>query len=71
MRVAAEDGRRDDTYYGLQALKAGLPGVIVQGIATVNRAVITHVEGATKQSKAGADRTPSYKLLVEGDDLLR
>ena len=45
------------TYFTMQALKVALPGVIVQGISTVNRAVIN------EESKGGK---PSYHLLVEG-----
>jgi hypothetical protein len=67
MRAAAENGQRDDTYYGLQALKGLLPGVIVQGIPTVSRAVITKEDG----KDAKGNYKPKYKLLVEGDDLLR
>jgi DNA-directed RNA polymerase beta' subunit len=58
-------GDRDDTYFGLQSLKATLPSVIIQGIPTVNRAVIT------KGDKPAADGMYKYKLLVEGYDLLR
>ena len=56
-------GDRCDSYFSLQALKAGLPGVIVQGIATVNRAVIT------QEDKLGPDGKPTFKLLVEGTGL--
>ena len=45
------------TFFIMQALKATLPQVIVQGIATVNRAVIN------EEDKGG--RT-SYHLLIEG-----
>lgn len=42
------NGDRDDTYFSLQAMKAALPSVIVQGIPTVNRAVITQGEQPCK-----------------------
>lgn len=44
----ATTSERDDTYFGLQALKAALPSVIVQGIPTVNRAVITQADAPSK-----------------------
>jgi DNA-directed RNA polymerase III subunit RPC1 len=44
-------------YFAMQALKAALPGVIVQGIPSVNRAVINEEE---------RDGRSSYNLLVEG-----
>jgi DNA-directed RNA polymerase III subunit RPC1 len=44
-------------YFSMQALKVALPKVIVQGISTVNRAVIN------EEDKNG---NPSYHLLVEG-----
>jgi DNA-directed RNA polymerase III subunit RPC1 len=44
-------------YFSMQALKVALPQCIVQGISTVNRAVIN------EEDKDGA---PSYHLLVEG-----
>ncbi|CAK4179374.1 unnamed protein product [Aphanomyces euteiches] len=47
---------RSSTYFALQALKAALPNVIVQGIPTVNRAVINYEEGKDKK----------LHLLVEG-----
>lgn len=45
------------TYFTMQAMKTILPQVIVQGITTVNRAVIN------EESKSGKT---SYHLLVEG-----
>jgi DNA-directed RNA polymerase III subunit RPC1 len=42
----------------LQSLKAALPGVIVIGIPTVNRAVIQEEKG-------------NYKILIEGRGLLK
>lgn len=51
-------GKEDSpTYFAMQMLKSALPGVIVQGIASVNRAVINEQE---KNGKA------SYSLLMEG-----
>lgn len=44
---------RPKTFFVLQALKAVLPGVIVQGIPSVNRAVINVQENASG-SAAGA-----------------
>ena len=48
-------------YFGMQLLKAALPNVIVQGIPSVNRAVIN------EQDKDGR---VSYNLLMEGYGLL-
>ena len=45
------------TYFAMQMLKAALPNVIVQGIPSVNRAVINEVS---------KDGTSNYNLLVEG-----
>lgn len=45
------------TYFAMQLLKTALPRVIVQGIATVNRAVINEVD---------KDGISSYHLLIEG-----
>uniref|UniRef100_H3G8F7 DNA-directed RNA polymerase subunit n=1 Tax=Phytophthora ramorum TaxID=164328 RepID=H3G8F7_PHYRM len=56
-------GAKGDTrgaYFALQALKAELPGVIVQGIPTVNRAVINYEE------QQDANAAKSLHLLVEG-----
>ena len=49
-------------YFGMQLLKAALPGVIVQGIPSINRAVINE-----QQDKSGR---VSYNLLMEGYGLL-
>jgi DNA-directed RNA polymerase III subunit RPC1 len=54
---------RGDTrgaYFAMQALKAELPGVIVQGIPTVNRAVINYEE------TSGKNVAKAHHLLVEG-----
>jgi DNA-directed RNA polymerase III subunit RPC1 len=54
-----KSGKEDTpTYFAMQMLKAALPEVIVQGIPTVNRAVINETE---KESGK-----PSYNLLMEG-----
>lgn len=56
-------GAKGDTrgaYFALQALKTELPNVIVQGIPTVNRAVINYEEGQS------ATAAKSLHLLVEG-----
>jgi DNA-directed RNA polymerase III subunit RPC1 len=50
-------GRQQSLFFAMQALKAALPMVIVQGIPTVNRAVINEEE---------KDGRTSYNLLVEG-----
>jgi DNA-directed RNA polymerase III subunit RPC1 len=53
-----KSGKEDvPTYFAMQMLKNALPAVIVQGITTVNRAVIN------EQDKNGV---PSYNLLMEG-----
>ena len=54
----AVTAQRSDQFFVLQSLKATLPGIIVQGIPLVTRAVITR-------------DAASFKLLVEGNDLLR
>jgi hypothetical protein len=45
------DTEREDTYYGLQALKAALPGVLVQGNPLVNRAVITEMDREDEKNR--------------------
>ncbi|CAM9647891.1 unnamed protein product, partial [Ectocarpus fasciculatus] len=56
---------RPKTFFVLQALKAVLPGVIVQGIPSVNRAVI-NVQENSSGSTSGAAPKERYHLLVEG-----
>ncbi|TYZ65031.1 hypothetical protein PybrP1_003004 [[Pythium] brassicae (nom. inval.)] len=59
-------GAKGDTrgaYFAMQALKTELPGVIVQGIPTVNRAVINYEEGSGGGGKSGGK---AHHLLVEG-----
>ena len=55
--VPADNKRDSPTYFTMQALKVALPRVIVQGISTVNRAVIN------EENKEGKTQ---YHLLVEG-----
>ena len=57
LRVLVPDKGDAPTYFIMQALKVALPKVIVQGISTVNRAVIN------EESKKGK---VDYHLLVEG-----
>jgi DNA-directed RNA polymerase III subunit RPC1 len=54
---------KEDTpkFFAMQMLRTALPGVIVQGIHTVNRAVINETD---------KDGRPSYNLLMEGYGLL-
>ncbi|CAM9833807.1 unnamed protein product [Pylaiella littoralis] len=61
----AADTVRPKTFFVLQALKAVLPGVIVQGIPSVNRAVI-NVQENSSGSAAGTNNESRYHLLVEG-----
>ncbi|KAJ3121996.1 hypothetical protein HK098_003181 [Nowakowskiella sp. JEL0407] len=60
VRVDVKDERH--AFYALQALKRSLPGIIIAGIPTVNRAVISK----EKNKKTGDQE---YKLLVEGSGL--
>lgn len=55
-------------YFTLQALKSVLPGIIVQGIPSVSRAVIN--EETVASSSAANGRETQYHLLVEGYGLL-
>ena len=57
LRVFAPDKGRSPLYFTMQALKNALPKVIVQGISTVNRAVIN------EEDKNGES---NYHLLIEG-----
>ncbi len=57
IRVYVPDKGDSQTYFAMQALKVALPRVIVQGISTVNRAVIN------EENKGGRTQ---YHLLVEG-----
>ncbi|KAI9912862.1 hypothetical protein PsorP6_006479 [Peronosclerospora sorghi] len=58
-------GTRGDSrgaYFALQALKADLPRVIVQGIPSVHRAVINYQEGG----ESTIEKAKKLHLLVEG-----
>jgi DNA-directed RNA polymerase III subunit RPC1 len=55
--VPTEDEIKSKPYFALQLLKASLPEVIVQGIPSIQRAVIN-------ESEKGS--TPTYNLLMEG-----
>lgn len=57
LRVYVPQKGESLTYFTMQALKVALPKVIVQGISTVNRAVIN------EENKGGGTQ---YNLLVEG-----
>jgi DNA-directed RNA polymerase III subunit RPC1 len=61
LRVYIPDKGDSPTYFTMQALKVALPKVIVQGISTVNRAVIN------EENKGGGTQ---YHLLIEGCGLL-
>eukprot|EP00771_Trimastix_marina_P001892 gnl/Trimastix_PCT/3001.p1 GENE.gnl/Trimastix_PCT/3001~~gnl/Trimastix_PCT/3001.p1 ORF type:complete len:1478 (+),score=447.35 gnl/Trimastix_PCT/3001:86-4519(+) len=57
LHIVPWDVTRDGLFYCMQALKAVLPGVIVAGLPTVDRAVISMADDG------------HYELLVEGRDL--
>ena len=57
LRVYVPVDKKGSMYFAMQALKTALPSVIVQGIPSVNRAVINEID---------KDGTQSYNLLVEG-----
>jgi DNA-directed RNA polymerase III subunit RPC1 len=56
----AAKGEARGAYFAMQALKSELPHVIVQGIPTVNRAVINYEE------KSDSKNQKAHHLLVEG-----
>jgi len=60
LRVFVPDGGDSPMYFTMQALKVALPKVIVEGIPTVNRAVIN------EENKDGGTQ---YHLLIEGTGL--
>ncbi|CAN0455660.1 unnamed protein product, partial [Ascophyllum nodosum] len=65
--LRAAETVRPKTFFVLQSLKAVLPGVIVQGIPSVNRAVINVQEpDALAPPVAGSIPQERYHLLVEG-----
>ena len=59
--------------FHLQALRAAAPGVVVQGIPSVSRAVINELGSTSSggESIAGGSKkkTPRYNLVVEGNNL--
>jgi DNA-directed RNA polymerase III subunit RPC1 len=57
IRVYVPDNNKGSLYFAMQELKTNLPKVIVQGIPSVNRAVINKTE---------KDNKVQYNLLVEG-----
>jgi DNA-directed RNA polymerase III subunit RPC1 len=57
LRVYVPADKRASLYFAMQVLKTALPQVIVQGIPSVNRAVINEI---------GKDGQQQYNLLVEG-----
>lgn len=70
LRVYAPETTRSKTkkappslYFTMQALKVALPQVIVQGIPSVNRAVINKQEAS---GSSGSNDGATYHLLVEG-----
>ncbi|XP_072037718.1 LOW QUALITY PROTEIN: DNA-directed RNA polymerase III subunit RPC1-like [Amphiura filiformis] len=60
LTVHPQETSKSSMYYTLQFLKEHLPEVVIKGIPSVSRAVIT------LDDKAGQKK---YKLLVEGDNL--
>lgn len=61
LRVFVPDSGDSPVYFTMQALKVALPKVIVQGIPSVNRAVI---------NEENEDGGTQYHLLIEGTGLL-
>lgn len=57
LRVYVPDSNKGSIYFAMQELKTNLPKVIVQGIPSVNRAVINEIDKDGKRS---------YNMLVEG-----
>jgi DNA-directed RNA polymerase III subunit RPC1 len=62
LRIRPPDKSKTErgTYFAMQALKAALPDVIVQGIASVSRAVIT------KDAERAKKGVTQFNLYVEG-----
>ena len=58
------ENTKSSFYYVLQQLKEKLPLVVVKGIPSVTRAIIT-----VDESASGKGAATKYKLLVEGDNL--
>jgi DNA-directed RNA polymerase III subunit RPC1 len=61
LRVYVPDNNKSSIYFAMQDLKTKLPKVIVQGIPSVNRAVINENDENGKQT---------YNLFIEGYGLL-
>jgi len=61
LRVYVPPDMKTTLYFSMQLLKAALPGVIVQGIPSIERAVINEL--GDKKTKDGR---PTYNLLMEG-----
>jgi len=57
LRIYIPSDNKGSTYFCMQKLKTILPKVIVQGIPSVNRAVINETDKDGRQS---------YNLLIEG-----
>lgn len=57
LRVYVPEDPKHKIYFSMQMLKAALPLVIVQGIPSIERAVINEMESGSK---------PTYNLLMEG-----
>jgi len=58
-RVYVPKNLKTPTYFAMQMLKVALPNVIVQGIPSIERAVINEIG-------QGQDAKPTYNLLMEG-----
>lgn len=61
---SSKSGKGNESDFPLQILRSQLPNVIVKGIKTVTRAIVTEIED--ERSPTGE---PLFKLLVEGEDL--
>jgi DNA-directed RNA polymerase III subunit RPC1 len=65
LRVFPPESKYDRMLQSMQLLKQSLPNVVVRGLKSVNRAVISVTEASKKRS----DGAKEYELLVEGSDL--
>lgn len=65
LRVYVPRDLKTSLYFSMQLLKAALPGVIVQGIPSIQRAVINEL--TDKKTVSGK---PTYNLLMEGYGLM-
>lgn len=61
-KYKGDHGFRSKSYFVMQALKKVLPEIIVQGIPSVSRAVISCIETKEASGESGSQ----YHLLVEG-----